>query len=316
MFQQQPKQHPLHNFRKKSDLIIICDDTEDWPSETQVSPYIDPHYQWHFLVIPVWCFNAISDGWNNLKESYGVPNGYMHAAEVSNLLRGDKRINYEINDLLFQYDVRHFITRVTRQESKHYLSIIKNFPHYPEIRENWSLQDPKEQSLYLNLVVLDHEMPNIYYKPEGYAFCDSTQRSDSSFRQFKDKGHGWGSRTHGYLDNIDNNICFKINSRPSDEIGFCLDLPDYLAWSTQRVTRMISARDFGRGRRNLTDGVWKRRLKKLHENDRTLCELFLQRVTSGKSKYLWFYQMNTEGKKRVSKGKEKARGVSTASRRL
>lgn len=276
-----PKKHPIQKrFETGKEglaLLLLCDDTEDHPSKVQTSKNIQPYYEWHTLLIPGWAIKDIERKWDAIKKDYQIPDCYLHSRKHSKkyILRPESSIRRDIHNLILNFEsIEHYITVTSENYVKLFKIRFSNEEKYKKIKENWNLDDPKEQALFAHLMTLDGHLPTFHYKPEAYIFCDQIFTTHKKIQKLKlESQSGWFTCGHGWLDHIYDRIAFRTPGT-TDSIGNCLDLVDYCAWVHQRVKKEVCLRDYGAGGLNFTNEEWDSRVSSLPLEIQELCNFF------------------------------------------
>jgi len=281
--EEKPKTHPIQRWNNAraicNRLVLMTDDSDDRPTKNQKSENKTEYVTWHTVVIPHINFKTVARKWIEIKKRYGIECN-LHCTEHSKIIGNPAaRIREEIHDILSSYGILTYFSSRSKPHIKELIQNQKGKPTFEEITKRWGLRDPKEQSLFWHLHMVDQQLKTDFFRPEGFAFCDKTTRVDRWAREHSWERGAWYWKPH-YLDlkYIDHRISFRLSKDPMDEVGQCLDLADYCAWVWQRVTQKIGAREFGEGGPHLTPEEWKARLARSSVIDQEQATLLLQRL--------------------------------------
>lgn len=264
---------------KGTQLVLLLDDSDDRPSDIQKSSNLQTYVTWHAVAIPRFSLESVERGWMKIKQAYNIPGLYLHCNEHSPLLmKPESEIRLQIKNLLSQYGIVQFFSSRSETHFREFVEQNRNADLYHRISHNWALNQHKEQSLFWFLDMMDRILPHHYFLPEAVAFCDKTERSESTFRNRSlEIPHAtWGWREYPTLTHIHHRISSRLHISPRDIIGRCLDLADYSAWMHQRVFRLIRARDFADENISLTKKEWLSRTGRLSMPDQEICNHFLE----------------------------------------
>jgi hypothetical protein len=281
--------HPLNiPANRVNNLILLIDDAEDHPSKSQNSCNTQIYYEWHSIAVPLELHESLELSWRAIKIKYSIPDGYLHCnPQRHQLLDPDVTLRSEIFDLIMDSQIKHFISRISREASEFGYKDMSTDSFYQEkLRKNWNFKRPKEQALFWHLILVDHSIGQEYPGKKAFAFCDRTEGSNSKFNSGTRQDDGWGTFDHVSLKNINNSIAFRVHETPRDLIGNLLDLPDYLAWIFRRCQLKLDVRDFEEGSEPLTDDEWNKRVSKLRPAEQEFSKQFETLITEGRTMYL------------------------------
>ncbi len=269
-------------------LILLLDDSDDRPSETQSSENLKDYVNWHAVAIPRFGIKSAERDWMEIKRAHDVPECYLHCNEHSPILLNPKsEIRLRIKNLFSQYGIIQFFVSRSKEHCAEFIRQNRDAELYRQISSSWSLSEYKEQALFWFIHMMDRILPQHYFWPDAVVFCDKTERSASTFRLLATgvPEAAWGWREYHELSCIHHRILSRLHAAPRDIIGRCLDLADYSAWMCQRVFRCIGARDFTDI--PLTEDEWKTRTAHLSAADNDLCWHFLELIEAKVIRHVW-----------------------------
>ncbi len=282
-----PDTNPLTNWLntppKETRLILLSDDTNDRALQgASASSNKKEYIEWHTLAIRFEVLQAVEREWEAIKTKHHIPNNYLHSNHHSSiLLAPSSSIRKDIHELLSAYNIYNYFSSRSRETIQEYIKRNKNNPLYQTVIQNvgWALNQDKEQSLFWHMEMLDKQLEKDFYRVAAKSFCDQTERSTTSSRQYTSPQATWYYREHLQLKIIDQKVSCRMwpDGVPRDIIGRLIDLADYCAWSSRRVKSMIGARDYAY--KKLTVKGVNSKLKAMQKfGDREQATLFIERM--------------------------------------
>lgn len=229
---------------KPSNLIVITDDTDDPFNKELKTTNSLAYIHWHSLIFPRSSLDLVEKQWMAIKKKATIPDLFLHSTDhLANAVNRQKDWVLEFLDEVHNLldgtsSVCHAVSVIPTPEAKEIKTHSKAQIGDTEVFNKWNFNNPKGISLYCHLKAIDNYIGRSFYQPSGFAFCNTVYPNKLPSET------DWRGLRHFHVQHLDPTISFYCPGFSKDTVGNCIDLADYMAWSTQFTIKKLRLREF------------------------------------------------------------------------